>query len=67
MRFGMALARGESIDPSVTVEGLATAQELAARKELDTPIADAVAHLANGDITFDEALEALLTRPLKSE
>jgi len=44
-----------------------TAQELAARKELDTPIADAVAHLANGDITFDEALEALLTRPLKSE
>lgn len=67
MRFGMALARSETMDPSVTVEGVATAQELCARRNLDTPIADAVAHLASGAITFDEALETLLTRPLKSE
>ncbi|WP_227286970.1 NAD(P)H-dependent glycerol-3-phosphate dehydrogenase [Boseongicola sp. H5] len=65
--FGMALAEGRSPDPAVTVEGLATAQELAARPELDTPIADAVAALASGALTLDAVIDTLLRRPLKPE
>ncbi|MBF9051110.1 NAD(P)H-dependent glycerol-3-phosphate dehydrogenase [Roseobacter sp. HKCCD9010] len=67
MRFGMALARGERFDAKITVEGLATAQELAARPDLDTPIAEAVAALASGAATLEAVIETLLTRPLKPE
>ena len=67
MRFGMALARGERFDANITVEGLATAQELAARPDLDTPIAEAVAALASGAATLEAVIETLLTRPLKPE
>ncbi|QBY02397.1 NAD(P)H-dependent glycerol-3-phosphate dehydrogenase [Rhodophyticola sp. CCM32] len=66
-RFGAGLARGEAFDPEITVEGLATAQELAARPEPDTPIADAVTALAEGRLDFAATLETLLSRPLKPE
>lgn len=66
-RYGLALARGETDPGGTTVEGLATALGLAARGDLDTPIADAVAALATGRLDIDAAAEALLTRPLKPE
>lgn len=66
-RYGMALARGESLGPDVTVEGLHTAREIAARADLDTPIAESVAALADGRANLRMIVEALLNRPLKPE
>jgi glycerol-3-phosphate dehydrogenase (NAD(P)+) len=51
----------------VTVEGLHTARQLAGRADLDTPISDAVAALADGSLDFAAALDTLLSRPLKPE
>lgn len=66
-RFGVALARGGSLGEDVTVEGLHTAREIAARPDLDAPIAQAVAALADGRATVAEIADALLNRPLKPE
>ena len=66
-RFGAALARGETLDDDVTVEGLHTARQIARRDDLDTPIADAVARLADGPEDFDTILRELFARPLKPE
>ena len=66
-RYGMALARGESLGPDVTVEGLHTAREIAARADRDTPIADAVAALADGHADLAALADMLLNRPLKPE
>ena len=66
-RFGQALATGADWNPEVTVEGRATAEGLAARNDLDTPITDAVAALAAGRLDFAGALNTLLNRPLKAE
>jgi len=66
-RFGMALARGENLPGDVTVEGLHTARQIAARSDLDTPISDAVAALADGAEDFAAIADTLLNRPLKSE
>jgi glycerol-3-phosphate dehydrogenase (NAD(P)+) len=66
-RFGMALARGETLDPAVTVEGLHTARGLAANIVLDTPLADTVAAMAAGRLDFAAAVDRLLSRPLRPE
>jgi glycerol-3-phosphate dehydrogenase (NAD(P)+) len=66
-RYGMALARGESLPPDVTVEGLHTARQIAARAGAETPIAQAVAALANGRASVGEIADRLLNRPLKPE
>lgn len=66
-RFGMALAQGEALGADVTVEGLHTAREIAARRDLDTPIADAVAALADGRADLAALADMLLNRPLKPE
>lgn len=66
-RFGIALARGETLDPSVTVEGLHTARQLAADQALETPLADAVAAMADGRADFSQMCDTLLNRPLKPE
>jgi glycerol-3-phosphate dehydrogenase (NAD(P)+) len=66
-RYGVALARGESLPADVTVEGLHTAREIAARPGLDTPIAEAVAALADGQANVAQIADTLLNRPLKSE
>lgn len=66
-RAGVALARGEPLDPAQTVEGLFTARQLAARDDPDTPIAAAVAALADGRMGVDDILDRLLSRPLKQE
>ncbi|HEX9858251.1 MAG TPA: NAD(P)H-dependent glycerol-3-phosphate dehydrogenase [Paracoccaceae bacterium] len=69
-RFGRALGAGQPFDASVTVEGVATANavsNLARMHDIDMPIAAMVAALIAGEITLPEAVQALLTRPLKQE
>jgi glycerol-3-phosphate dehydrogenase (NAD(P)+) len=66
-RFGAALATGAEIDPEMTVEGVHTARRLAADPDIDTPIADVVAAMADGRLDFRAALDTLLSRPLKPE
>jgi glycerol-3-phosphate dehydrogenase (NAD(P)+) len=64
---GLAIGQGAPLDPSLTVEGVATAASLTTHKALDTPICDCVYRLVNGLVDFDEAFETLLNRPLKPE
>ena len=69
-RFGMALGRGEGFDPSVTVEGIATAKSvsnIAHTAGLETPITTMVAALCEGRIALPQAINNLMTRPLKEE
>lgn len=67
MRYGMSLTQGTAWPEDVTVEGRATALGIRDMAQIDTPICDAVAALCERLITFDEALDALLTRPLTKE
>lgn len=69
-RFGRALGEGAEFDPSVTVEGAATASaatRLAARLGIEAPLAALVARLCQRQIDVPEALGQLLARPLKDE
>jgi len=66
-RFGVALAHGETLAEDVTVEGLHTARQIASDPALDTPIADAVAAMADGRLDLATVLDTLLSRPLKPE
>lgn len=69
-RHGFSIGRGEKIDQTMTVEGVATAkavEQLAAKLDLDMPISRTVSHLCAGDLTVPRALEALYARPLKEE
>ncbi|MBL4812779.1 MAG: NAD(P)-dependent glycerol-3-phosphate dehydrogenase [Rhodobacteraceae bacterium] len=69
-RYGLALGQKASFDPSVTVEGAATARAtltLAKTHGLDLPICAATAGLCAGKLHVQEALTALLNRPLKEE
>lgn len=69
-RFGLALGRGEVFDPATTVEGAATARaadSLGRRDGVALPICGTVAQLTEGRLTVPEAMDQLLTRPLKEE
>ena len=69
-RFGVALGSGEVFDPSITVEGAATAKavsNLAEKRGMDLPITRMVAALIDGHIDLSRAIQTLLSRPLKKE
>ncbi len=69
-RYGLALGRGEGFDPSVTVEGAATARAvaaIAAAESVEMPISALIAGLAEGHIDVKQAMRLLLARPLKEE
>ena len=69
-QFGLSLGKGDTFDPSITVEGVATAKAvsiLAEKKAIDTPIAKMIAALTNQEISVREAIQTLLARPLKQE
>jgi glycerol-3-phosphate dehydrogenase (NAD(P)+) len=75
MSLGVALGQGRSLQEvlrartSVT-EGVHTAGalvEMAAARGIDMPIAKAVHAVISGETTVDEAIEALLSRPLRAE
>lgn len=68
--YGEALGRGAPFDPSVTVEGAATARavaRLAETRAIDMPITAMVAALIEGRIDLAAAVTTLLSRPLKQE
>lgn len=70
---GVALGKGEKPDSAAhgkLAEGVFTAPvllEMAREKNVEMPISSAVAAVLSGKISVDEAIESLLTRPLKSE
>jgi glycerol-3-phosphate dehydrogenase (NAD(P)+) len=75
MSLGIELAEGRSVEevlkkrPTVT-EGVYTASaltDMAAAKGIDMPIAQAVHAVVSGRVGVDEAIEALLSRPLRAE
>lgn len=69
-RFGRALGSGSAFDPAVTVEGVATAAaaaRLAAQHGLDVPVTAMVAALCTRKIDLPEAIQALMSRPLREE
>lgn len=67
---GEALGRGEALPEGVTIEGVATARAVAARARSDRvemPVTETVADILDGRMTLGEAVNSLLSRPLKSE
>ena len=75
MSVGLALGRGETLDQALSgkrsvaegVESAPAVRELSARLGVETPICEAVASVLAGEKNVDEAIEGLLSRPLKSE
>jgi glycerol-3-phosphate dehydrogenase (NAD(P)+) len=71
--FGERLGRGVPLAEAGAgklVEGAATASvltELARRKSVDMPIAEAVDAIIAGRLTIDQTIEALMSRPLRTE
>jgi glycerol-3-phosphate dehydrogenase (NAD(P)+) len=71
--FGQRLGQGMSVEAAAggkLVEGAATAGalvSLARVKGIDMPIAEAVEQILNGAWTLDQAVDALMNRPIKSE
>ena len=69
-RFGQALGSGQGFDPKITVEGAATAKavsNMARTMNIDMPITAMVAALIDQQMTLPQAIQALLSRPLKQE
>ncbi|WP_164661536.1 NAD(P)H-dependent glycerol-3-phosphate dehydrogenase [Tropicibacter sp. Alg240-R139] len=69
-RLGLSIGRGEGFDPSVTVEGAATARAVDAKARnmnLDMPITHTVVGLLDHSLTIAQATAQLLARPLKEE
>jgi glycerol-3-phosphate dehydrogenase (NAD(P)+) len=69
-RYGESLGRGAAFDPAITVEGAATARAALARAralDLDLPVTMAVASLVAGELRVAQAMDMLLSRPLKEE
>jgi glycerol-3-phosphate dehydrogenase (NAD(P)+) len=70
---GVALGKGERAETAAhgkLAEGVFTAPvltDMARAKNVDMPISGAVAAVLAGKMNIDEAIESLLTRPLKSE
>ena len=68
--YGLALGRGESLEGRPLAEGVATAfiaAKIAGERGIDAPVTMATAAILQGKATIDEAVAALLMRPLKPE
>lgn len=69
-RFGLSLGRDEPFDPSITIEGAATARAVqgrAAQLNIEMPITNAVVGLIDHKLNITKAIEMLLSRPPKEE
>ena len=69
-RYGLSLGQAIPFDPTLTVEGVATAKavsNLAKRLQIDMPISMIVAALVSSKMTVPQAMTTLLNRPLKEE
>jgi len=75
MSLGRALGEGQTLDAILgqrraVTEGVYTAEavtRLAAANAVQMPICQAVHDIVTGSLTVDDAIEALLNRPMKSE
>jgi glycerol-3-phosphate dehydrogenase (NAD(P)+) len=75
MSLGVALGQGQSAEQALSgrltvTEGVTTASamvEIAGARGIELPIAEAVHAVISGVTTVDEAIEALLARPLRPE
>jgi glycerol-3-phosphate dehydrogenase (NAD(P)+) len=68
--YGLSLGEGGGGRMGALVEGIETAavaRDLAARLGVDMPIVDAVAGVLAGRLAIDDAIAALMSRPLKRE
>jgi glycerol-3-phosphate dehydrogenase (NAD(P)+) len=71
--FSYGIAVGAGRDPAAPhplVEGIETAavtRDLARRHNVDMPIVAAVAAILTGKMSVEEAMESLMSRPLKRE
>ena len=68
--YGAALARGEDLARCPLAEGVFTASvaaKLAREHGLDAPIISAVDAILAGNITINQAVDGLMSRPLKTE
>jgi len=68
--LGCALGQGGKMTSGTTFEGVATARAtvaLARRRKIEMPIAGIVAAVLEGELTINQASEALLSRPLRAE
>ncbi len=68
--YGLALGQGEPGAEGATIEGKSTARAVvraAGKAGLDMPVAEAVMALVTGTATTQQAVAALLSRPLKEE
>ena len=69
-RFGQAMGQEAAFDPTITVEGAATAvavARIAQRDGIEMPITQMIAALMAQEITLRQAIQALMSRPLKEE
>ena len=67
-RFGQAMGQEAVFDPTITVEGAATAvavAKIAQRDGIEMPITQMIAALMAQEITLRQAIQALMSRPLK--
>ena len=68
--FGLAIGRKQDRPPGVTVEGAATAKavsNLGDLRQIDLPLTRSVAALVADELTVTQAIDLLLSRPLKEE
>ncbi|WP_456388526.1 NAD(P)H-dependent glycerol-3-phosphate dehydrogenase [Profundibacter sp.] len=68
--FGLSLGQNKPFDSNITVEGAKTAiavSNMAKNLKIEMPLAHVVAGILLKKITVPEAMEALLSRPLKKE
>ncbi|WP_313577169.1 NAD(P)H-dependent glycerol-3-phosphate dehydrogenase, partial [Brevundimonas sp.] len=75
MSLGLALGQGLSVEQALegkrsVAEGYESApavRELTRKLGVDTPICEATAAVLAGELTVDQAIESLMSRPLKPE
>ncbi|HYE43589.1 MAG TPA: NAD(P)H-dependent glycerol-3-phosphate dehydrogenase [Caulobacteraceae bacterium] len=75
MSVGLALGRGQTLGEALSgklsvaegVESAPAVRELSAKLGVETPICEVVAAVLAGELAVQDALMALLSRPLKSE
>ncbi|TGP48237.1 NAD(P)-dependent glycerol-3-phosphate dehydrogenase [bacterium M00.F.Ca.ET.230.01.1.1] len=68
--YGLALGQGKPLAGLPLAEGVPTAgiaARIAAERGIEAPIISAVAAILDGKVTIDQAVTALMTRPLKTE
>ena len=68
--YGLAMGRGEPLSGLKLAEGVFSAEiasRLARERGVEVPIIDAVADILKGELSLDEAMRRLLSRPLKRE